>query len=122
MGALRDWMEGELRTICPDMVVFAGSRPRLPNTSSLALAGLSGETAVIAFDLAGVSIATGSACASGKVAPSHVLSSMRVAPALANAAIRVSLGWSTREADVARFLAVWKTHRDTVFARRGRAA
>ena len=57
------------------------------------------ETAVIAFDLEGVAVSSGSACSSGKVAPSHVLAAMGVAPALARGAMRVSLGWSTTDED-----------------------
>jgi cysteine desulfurase len=122
MTALRDWMEDRLRTISPETVVLGSRATRLPNTSALALAGLIGETTVIACDLAGVSIAAGSACASGKVAPSHVLTAMGLAPEAARCVVRVSLGWSSTEADVEQFLTVWRKHRDTVFARRARAA
>ena len=55
------------------------------------------ETAVIAFDLEGVAVSSGAACSSGKVAPSHVLAAMGVAPELARGAIRVSLGYSTTD-------------------------
>ena len=58
---------------------------------------------MIALDLAGVAVSSGSACSSGKVAPSHVLAAMGVAPELARGAIRLSLGWASREADVERF-------------------
>lgn len=122
MTALRDWMEGRLRTISLEIVVLGADVPRLPNTSAIAVPGLIGETTVIACDLAGVSIATGSACASGKVAPSHVLAAMGLAPEMARCAIRVSLGWSSTEEDVEQFLAVWQKHRNTVLARRVRAA
>ncbi|MFZ2104207.1 MAG: cysteine desulfurase, partial [Roseiarcus sp.] len=55
------------------------------------------------LDLAGVAASSGSACSSGKVARSHVLIAMGVAPELAAGAIRLSLGWATREADIALF-------------------
>jgi cysteine desulfurase len=58
---------------------------------------------VIALDLAGVAVSSGSACSSGKVAPSHVLAAMGVRPELARGAIRLSLGWASKEADVERF-------------------
>jgi cysteine desulfurase len=58
---------------------------------------------MIALDLAGVAVSSGSACSSGKVAPSHVLAAMGVAPALARSAIRVSLGWGSADEDVERF-------------------
>lgn len=122
IGSLRDWIERALRTMSPDAVILGGGADRLPNTSCFAVRGLSGETAVIACDLAGVSVATGSACASGKVTPSHVLTAMGLAPELARAALRVSLGWSSQAADAERFVAVLAKHRDTVRARRDRAA
>ncbi len=57
---------------------------------------------MIAFDLAGVAVSSGSACSSGKVKRSHVLDAMGVAPALAEGALRFSLGWTTNEADIAK--------------------
>ena len=62
------------------------------------------ETAVIALDLDGIAVSSGSACSSGKVTASHVLAAMGVAPALARGAVRFSLGWSTTESEVERFL------------------
>ena len=63
---------------------------------------------MIAFDLDGVAVSSGSACSSGKVQPSHVLAAMGVAPPLARGAIRVSLGWTTTEADIESFLDAWR--------------
>ena len=77
-------------------------------SSDLAVPGVKAETALIALDLEGVAVSSGSACSSGKVAASHVLAAMRVEPALARGAVRVSLGWSTSEADVERLLNAWK--------------
>ena len=58
---------------------------------------------LIALDLDGVAVSSGSACASGTVTPSHVLTAMGVAPAVATRALRVSLGWTTAERDVEAF-------------------
>jgi len=63
---------------------------------------------VIAFDLEGVAVSSGAACSSGKVAPSHVLAAMGAGAALARGAVRVSLGWSTQQADIDRFLDAWR--------------
>jgi cysteine desulfurase len=82
-------------------------RERLPNTTNIALAGTSAETLVIALDLAGVMVSAGAACSSGKVGASHVLEAMGLETAVARAAIRVSLGWSTGEGDVAAFVEAW---------------
>lgn len=68
---------------------------------------VAGETQVIAFDLAGVAVSAGAACSSGKVAASRVLSAMGVGEEIARCAIRVSLGWTTTEADIEAFIAAW---------------
>ena len=57
------------------------------------------------------------ACSSGKVAKSHVLSAMGVAPEISQAAIRVSLGWDTSEQDIEHFIAAWRKIRDRHKAR-----
>lgn len=104
VGTLRGGLEAALP---PDAVVIAAGTPRLPNTSAIAMPGVPAETQVIALDLDGVMISAGAACSSGKVGPSHVLAAMGIAPDIAAATIRVSLGWSTTEADIARFLNSW---------------
>jgi cysteine desulfurase len=104
---LRDRIESALRQAVPDVAVFGDQATRLGNTSSLAIAGPTSETQLIALDLAGVAVSAGSACSSGKIAASHVLLAMGVAPALANGALRVSLGWDTTAAEVARFEEAW---------------
>lgn len=113
LAPLRDRIEAEL----PQAVVFAADGPRIPNTSCLAMPGVVAETQLMAFDLAGVMVSAGSACSSGKLARSHVLSAMGVADDFADCAIRVSLGWNSTEADVDAFIAAWRalyarTHRE----------
>jgi cysteine desulfurase len=103
----RDAFEAELLRRVPEAEIFGRAAPRLPNTSCLAVPGLSAETQLMALDLAGVAVSSGSACSSGKVAPSHVLEAMRVTPALTRAALRVSSGWSSASEDYARFLEAW---------------
>ena len=80
------------------------------------------ETAVIAFDLEGVAVSSGAACSSGKVAPSHVLAAMDVAPELARGAMRVSLGHSTNEQEVTAFLSAWAKVAEALYKGRGIAA
>jgi cysteine desulfurase len=99
--------------------------PRLPNTTLFTVPGLRAETAVIGFDLEGIALSSGSACSSGKVQPSHVLTAMGVGPEQAKGGIRVSLGWSTTDIDVDRFIQAWrklsgsllKNHDETVLER-----
>jgi cysteine desulfurase len=107
MAAMRDRLEAEIKRIHPKAVIFGSEVPRLPNTTLFAAPGMKAETAVIAFDLEGVAVSSGSACSSGKVAPSHVLAAMGVPPKLARGAVRVSLGYSTTESEVSAFLRAW---------------
>jgi cysteine desulfurase len=107
MAALRDELEGRAKAIVPDAVVLAGRVERLPNTSCIAVPSTKAETLVIGLDLAGVAVSAGSACSSGKVETSHVLSAMGLSPEIAQGAIRVSLGFGTVSADIERFIGAW---------------
>ena len=104
---MRDDFESTLRTRAGDTLVFSHDGPRLPNTSCFSAPGLNAETMVIALDLAGFSVSSGSACSSGKVARSHVLDAMGVDEDLARGAIRMSFGWETQPEDLERFLDQW---------------
>ncbi len=108
MLVLRTLLEEGLRTISPQAVILGGAAERLPNTTLFALAGIKAETAIIAFDLEGIAVSAGAACSSGKVQSSHVLAAMGVSPEIGRAAVRVSLGWTTGQADVERFLNAWR--------------
>jgi cysteine desulfurase len=107
LAALRDRFEAGLKSSTPQVVIFGESVARLPNTSLFTVPGLKAETAIIAFDLNGIAVSSGSACSSGKVQASHVLAAMGVEPALARGAVRVSVGWSTTEADIDALLTAW---------------
>ncbi len=107
--ALQSKLEQGLRAIAPDTVIFGERANRLPNTTCFAIRGKSAEMLLIAFDLAGFAVSSGSACSSGKVERSHVLAAMAVSPGLSEGAIRVSTGWNTEEEDIERFLAALET-------------
>ena len=109
LARLRDRFEAELKARHANAVVFGASAPRLPNTSAFAIAGVSAETLLIALDLAGVAVSSGSACSSGKVKPSHVLEAMAVAPQLAKGAVRVSLGHASHATDIDKLLTALAT-------------
>ena len=109
MAALRDRIEAGIKAATPDAVVFGGNAARLPNTILVAVPGIKAETAIIAFDLNGIALSSGAACSSGKVQTSHALLAMGVKPALAQGALRISLGWETRESDVEKLLTAWNT-------------
>lgn len=104
IAALRDELEAAARVIAPDLVVLSSRVPRLPNTTCIAVPGVKAETLVIGLDLAGVAVSSGSACSSGKVEASHVLSAMGVPEEVTHGAIRVSLGFATKRADIENFL------------------
>src|SRR5579871_2326978 len=91
-----------------DVTIFGANQARLPNTTLFAAPGIRAETAVIAFDLEGIAVSSGSACSSGKVTPSHVLQAMGVGPELARGALRLSLGWETTEQDIESCLKAWR--------------
>jgi cysteine desulfurase len=118
IAALRDRLETSFLRRRPDATIFGAKAPRLPNTVDIAAPGLTAETAVIAFDLANVSISSGSACSSGKVKRSHVLDAMGVSPELAECALRFSLGWTTTEDDIAMAESAF----DRIAAQRAKAA
>src|SRR5579863_1464494 len=107
LGVLQERLERGLR-LTPSVIVFSDSSQRLPNTTLFTVSGLKAETAVIGFDLAGIAVSSGSACSSGKVQPSHVLEAMGFEPDIAQGAVRLSMGWSTRDADVDRCLEAWR--------------
>lgn len=100
-------LETGLRSVCPATVIFGEGADRLANTSCFAVPGIAAETALIAFDLERVSVSSGSACSSGKVSVSHVLTAMGVDETLARCALRVSMGWNTSAEDIDRFLEIW---------------
>jgi cysteine desulfurase len=104
---LQKRLETGLR-LTPGTIVFSSSVDRLPNTTLFTVPGLRAETAVIGFDLAGFAVSSGSACSSGKVQPSHVLEAMGFDREIAQGAVRLSMGWSTRDADVDRCLEGWR--------------
>ncbi len=105
--ALRDTLETEIKRIAPDARMLGAGAPRLVNTACLIMPDVSAESQIMSLDLAGVMVSAGSACSSGKVTTSHVLSAMGLSLEEANTAIRVSLGWASTEADVDAFLNVW---------------
>ncbi|MEQ8805059.1 MAG: cysteine desulfurase family protein [Rhodospirillales bacterium] len=107
LAGLRDRMEAAITAAAPDVKIFAKGRERLATTSCLAMPGVSSETQVMAFDLDGIAVSAGSACSSGKVAPSHVLAAMGVDENDLKSAIRVSLGWTTTADDIDTFTAAW---------------
>jgi cysteine desulfurase len=107
LAELRDRMEARLIQTTPGMRIFGAGAPRLPNTSKLMMPGVSSETQVMSFDLAGIELSAGSACSAGRIEPPYVLTAMGVPDAEALCALRISLGWDTTETDIERFIGEW---------------
>jgi cysteine desulfurase len=121
LRGLRDRLEAGLKET-PGTIVFSADVPRLPNTTLFTVPGLKAETAVIGFDLGGISVSSGSACSSGKVQPSHVLEAMGFDKELAQGAVRLSLGWSTSEAGIDLALQAWRKLADALLKGRRNTA
>jgi cysteine desulfurase len=100
--ALRDRLAGRLREALPELVVTGESAPRAPHVLSVQVPRADGETLLAQLDLAGVAVSGGSACATGAIEPSHVLTAMGVVRERATGTIRFSLGRESTEADVER--------------------
>ncbi|MGR8942026.1 MAG: cysteine desulfurase family protein [Gammaproteobacteria bacterium] len=105
--SLRKQLEAGLSSI-PGLIIFSATAPRLPNTIQFGLPNSDGEMLLMKLDRHGVAVSSGSACASGGKAPSHVLTAMGVDPALAQSAIRVSLGAANTPAEIAHFITLLK--------------
>lgn len=84
----------------PDVILNGDLNRRIPNTLNLSFKGVEGESVILSLDMKGVAVASGSACTSGTLEPSHVLSAMGVDPAIAQGAIRFSFGRDNTMEDV----------------------
>ncbi len=104
---LREQLESGVCRTAMETRIIGADVPRIPNTSCLVLPGVEASTLVMALDLAGIAVSSGSACSSGRVRPSHVLAAMGLPPAIGNGGVRVSLGWSTTANEIDRCIEAW---------------
>jgi cysteine desulfurase len=118
LSALQLALQIEIKRIAPDAVIFGESATRLPNTVCFAAPGFAAETLLIALDLDGVAVSSGSACSSGRVGRSHVLAAMGVEPTLAAGAIRLSVGWDSTQSDVQGFAQAFEMAAERLYATR----
>ncbi|MEZ4587326.1 MAG: cysteine desulfurase family protein [Gemmatimonadales bacterium] len=109
LEALRQRLLDGLRRALPDLVVHADAGPRAPHIANLSAPGAESEALLMHLDLAGVAASGGSACSTGAVEPSHVLTAMGVPDALGRAAVRFSLGPTSTDAEVDRAVAAYPT-------------
>ncbi len=108
VGELRDHMEKRILAEILGAVVTAGEGPRLPNTSSLVIPGVDGETMLMSLDIKGYAVSTGAACSSGNPEPSPVLLAMGLSRQEAQSSLRVSLGWGNSLTQVDEFVETLK--------------
>ena len=104
VGALRDRLETAVLERVPGTVVNGSRDARVPNTTNISFEGIEAESLLIALDLEGVAVSTGSACASGTLEPSHVLRAMGFPPHRTQNSIRISLGAGNTDEQVDYFL------------------
>ncbi|MEL6790287.1 MAG: cysteine desulfurase family protein [Pseudomonadota bacterium] len=105
LGRWRHKMEAAV--VAMGATVWGAGQDRLPGTLCFSAPGFSSETQLMALDLAGIAVSAGSACSSGKAKPSGVLSAMGASDELARSAVRISLGWNSKEEDADHFIASW---------------
>jgi cysteine desulfurase len=109
IGSLRDRLESGILGLVPGSVVNGDPSARVPNTSNISFERVEAESLVIALDLEGIAVSTGSACSSGTLEPSHVLRAIGLSSARVQSAIRFSLGPATTEAEIERVLDILPT-------------
>ena len=109
LNELRERLEAALLERIPDAVIHGRGAPRAPHVLNISVPGTDSEAMLMALDLRGVACSAGSACQSGSITPSHVLTALGVPADLAGAAIRMSLGSLTTDEGVARVAELFPT-------------
>ena len=105
---IRDQIEQEILTYCPEAKIIGAAAERTPNTCNIVMPGVKSETQVMNFDIAGIAVSAGAACSSGKVQTSHVLAAMGLSKAEQECSLRVSLGWQTTAKEATTFVDAWQ--------------
>ncbi len=104
---MRDYLESKIHKITNEAVIYGANAPRVGNTCNVGFPHISAQTQVMALDLDGIAISSGSACSSGSFKASHVLTAMGADKKQAKSALRISLGWATNSSDIEHFLESW---------------
>src|SRR5690606_16598193 len=107
LKALRDRLCQRLKEVVPELYIHCSDAPRAPHVLSVSVPGAEAEALLMHLDLAGICVSGGSACSTGAVEPSHVLTAMGIDRPLALGTIRFSLGHETTPADIARVAEVF---------------
>jgi cysteine desulfurase len=116
LGKMRDALEAHMidfashASACERGAVklYGEAAPRVGNTINIGLNGVPAQTQMMALDLDGIAVSSGSACSSGSFKPSHVLTAMGADEEAAKCALRISMGWNTTQEELDRFFESWK--------------
>ncbi|MPZ38094.1 MAG: aminotransferase class V-fold PLP-dependent enzyme [Rhizobiales bacterium] len=122
LSGLRARLESGLKAIWPQTIIFGERAPRVANTLQFAVPGIKAQIALMALDLDGIAVSSGSACSSGTMKFSEVVRSMGYELEVAESAVRVSMGWTTTEAEIDCFLDAWRKLSQSLLKRREIAA
>jgi cysteine desulfurase len=106
LARLRDRIIEGVTSRISDAILTGHPTERLPNNASFCFPGTQGEALVVALDLEGISVSSGSACTSGNTEPSHVLLALGLERSVAQGSLRITVGRETSAADVDRLLEV----------------
>lgn len=109
MQNLRDHFESRVLSEISQVQITAQQSPRLPNTSSLVIKDVDGETLLMSLDIAGFAVSTGAACSSGNPEPSPVLLAMGLSREEAQSSLRISLGLQTNKNEIDQFIETLKS-------------
>jgi len=101
---LRDQMETHIRQKTNKAIIYGANAQRVGNTMNIGLEGMDAQTQMMALDLDGIAVSSGSACSSGSFKPSHVLTAMGADEKAAKSALRISIGYATTQAEIDAFL------------------
>jgi cysteine desulfurase len=105
---MRERLEAALLARIPDATIHGRGAPeRAPHVTNISVPGTDSESMLMALDLRGIACSAGSACQSGSITPSHVLTAIGVEADVANAAIRMSIGCLTTDAAIDRVVEVF---------------
>ena len=107
LRSARAALETAVKKAAPGLVVHGEGAPRVAGVSCFGVEGLASETQVMGLDLAGFAVSAGSACSSGKVKPSRVLTAMALNDTAARSAIRASFGWGSKPEEFAALANAW---------------
>lgn len=104
----RNRIETILTATSSRIQIHGHTAPRVSNTIAFSVSGIEAQTLLIQFDLNGIALSSGSACSSGKVKTSHVLSAMGLSKDQAQGALRLSMGYQTTLSDIETFIKIWQ--------------